>query len=823
MNDRPTTRATNPETLDDVVSVVILHEGVMAETLACVDSLDRLDWPADRLEIVLVDVGSVQGAARRLRQAVPGAIVAHLGDDPGRAGALNRGVGATTGHWLAFLATRNHPHRGWLRNAVDVLAADSSLACAASRVLGPGGVALDWPPRMSFTGHQVTIATVGGEEASDVGRADGREILFAPLEAMVMRADTFRDVGGFDPRYERDLEDVDLGWRLWLLGHRVVYTADSVVTRVTAIPAPEEVSEKERMRTERNALFTIYKNYDDASLAAALPASLALTTHRGVVLDELAAEAGATGHHTRASAAGVAAFVRCLPQLGVARAAVQASRQRTDQELFRSVRMSLEPDLSDPAFRSGVDAVVEQLGVGDSFGPRRRIVVATCDTLTPKMAGPAIRAWQIAAALSAEHDVRLVTTARATISDPRFRISEVGDPELRELERWCDVFLFQGWVLAGRPYLQSSTKVIVADVYDPMHLEALEQGRDGGEDARLEAVTSSTTVLNQQLLRGDYFLCASSKQRDFWLGHLAALGRVNPRTYDDDEMLGSLISVVPFGIGDTPPVHRKPAIKGVVPGIGLDDPVLLWGGGIYNWFDPITLLRAVDLLRRRVPSVRLFFMGLRHPNPEIPEMRMAVAARELSAELGLTDTHVFFNEGWVDYDERQNYLLEADVGVSIHLDHIETALSFRTRVLDYLWASLPVIATDGDALADLVRAHGLGLTVPPGDVEALEEALFRMLDDEGFRKTCSENEAAVIPEMRWSQVLAPLVEFCRAPRRAPDLLDPSASKAVRTELGRVKSNSAWRHDLRSGLEYLQWGGPPLLARKALGRLRRLLA
>jgi hypothetical protein len=108
-------------------------------------------------------------------------------------------------------------------------------------------------------------------------------------------------------------------------------------------------------------------------------------------------------------------------------------------------------------------------------------------------------------------------------------------------------------------------------------------------------------------------------------------------------------------------------------------------------------------------------------------------------------------------------------------------------------------------------------------VEALEEALFQMLDDEGFRKTCSENEAAVIPEMRWSQVLVPLVEFCRAPRRAPDLLDPSAAKAVRTELGRVKFDSAWRHDLRSGLEYLQWGGPPLLARKALGRLRRLLA
>ena len=42
---------------------------------------------------------------------------------------------------------------------------------------------------------------------------------------------------------------------------------------------------------------------------------------------------------------------------------------------------------------------------------------------------------------------------------------------------------------------------------------------------------------------------------------------------------------------------------------------------------------------------------------------MALAARTLSGELGLTGTHVFFNDGWVDYDDRQNYLLDADVGV----------------------------------------------------------------------------------------------------------------------------------------------------------------
>ncbi len=129
---------------------------------------------------------------------------------------------------------------------------------------------------------------------------------------------------------------------------------------------------------------------------------------------------------------------------------------------------------------------------------------------------------------------------------------------------------------------------------------------------------------------------------------------------------------------------------------------------IYNWFDPLTLLHAVDKLRARVPEVRLFFLGMKHPNPHVPEMRMAVETRALADELGLTGTHVFFNEGWVEYDDRQNFLLEADVGVSTHLDHVETEFSFRTRILDYFWAGLPVVATGGDSLAELIEERWRG-------------------------------------------------------------------------------------------------------------------
>jgi len=451
-----------------------------------------------------------------------------------------------------------------------------------------------------------------------------------------------------------------------------------------------------------------------------------------------------------------------------------------------------------------------------------RIVVATCDTLTAKMAGPGIRAWQIARALSAEHDVQLVTTTLADLPDSPFPVWSVDDHGLADLEKWCDVLVFQGWLIHNRPFLIGSEKVVVADVYDPLHLEQLEQGRDDGRRGRVLAVQSATAVLNEQLIRGDWFMCASEKQRDFWLGQLAALGRVNPATYDEDETLRSLIAVVPFGVPEAPPVRTRAAIKGVVPGIGPDDTVLLWGGGIYNWFDPLTLLRAVDQLRITHPDVRLFFMGLKHPNPDIPEMRMAVAARRLSDELGLTGTHAFFNEGWVDYDDRQNYLLDADIGVSTHLDHVETAMSFRTRILDHLWASLPTVSTRGDSLAAVIDARELGITVPAGDVDALQEALRRLLDDGDLRSRMGGNAGVLASELTWPQVLAPLVEFCRAPRRAPDLLDPTVTAGLRTDLTAVKER--WRgvgYDLRTTLGHLREGGPTLAARKAFGRLRRV--
>lgn len=430
---------------------------------------------------------------------------------------------------------------------------------------------------------------------------------------------------------------------------------------------------------------------------------------------------------------------------------------------------------------------------------RRRILVVTPDTLGVRMAGPAIRAWEIATALSEFADVRLISTNKAEgVSSERFHVAFADDQRLRTHVDWAEVLVFQGHTLRSHPWIKQTDTIIVADIYDPMHLEQLEQGKDFDPDTRIAVAVDTVEVLNDQLERADFMVCASEKQRDFWLGQLAGLARINPATYDRDPSLRSLLGVAPFGVQNEPPVQKTHGIKGVVPGIGPDDKVIIWGGGIYNWFDPLTLIEAVAVARRAHPDLRLFFMGAAHPNPDIPAMAMAVEARRRAEELGLTGESVFFNESWVPYADRADFLLDADLGVSTHYEHLETAFSFRTRILDYLWASLPIISTDGDTFAGIIREHDLGRVVPPEDVAALAGAIEELLYDEEARRRIAGNVAAYAREHTWEHTLRDLIDFCKDPSPAPDRVAGIVSERTRITndlLKRVdglESSSSWR-------------------------------
>jgi glycosyltransferase involved in cell wall biosynthesis len=458
---------------------------------------------------------------------------------------------------------------------------------------------------------------------------------------------------------------------------------------------------------------------------------------------------------------------------------------------------------------------------------RRRVLVISGDPIGVKLAGPAIRAWSIAEALSARHEVTLMSLTLVEDIPAPFALVQVSDGQDAEFgvwEQWADVIIFQGHAMEFFEALRTTTKIVVADIYDPMHLEQLEQAREFPTEVWDERVRIGTVVLNQQLARADFFVCASERQRLFFLGQLAALGRINPANYAHDPDLTGLIDVAPFGLSRTAPVHERDVLKGQRSGIASDDKLLLWSGGLYNWFDPKTLISAVSILSATHGNVRLFFQGTKHPHPGVPEMAIVSESKMLASSLGALDTSVFFNDSWVDYADRQNYLTEADVGVSTHRSHIETTMSFRTRILDYLWAGLPMVVTEGDVFAELIAAEGLGIAVPADDPQLLAAALERALFDERFIAETRANVTRVRERFYWDRVLEPLVHFVDTAHRAPDLalgrvlaVDRMPDRPVT-----AKPRGRLRGAIGTVLFHLREGGPKAVLARGFARIRREL-
>jgi len=625
-------------------------------------------------------------------------------------------------------------------------------------------------------------------------------------------------------------EDVDLGWRLNLAGRTFAYEPTSIAFHKHHASMTSFGAFKEQYLLERNALFTLYKNAGDEALAHLLPATLALAVRRAVARGGLDSEAFdlrrgdketdeiTVSKQTMAGVFAIDQFVSALPELEKEREKIQSTRKVTDQQIAELFGQQDAPSYQDRHYLSGYDAIVDAFDVLDAVRSTR-VLVITGDPIGAKMAGPAIRAWHIAQELSSVATVTLVSLSGHEPVDAPFELRTVrpyDDRAMSKLEKSADVIVFQGDAMDVFDSIRDSTKVIVADVYDPMHLEQLEQGREQGPEGWTRQVQGATDILNEQLGRADFLMCASERQKHFYLGQLAALGRLTPATYVDDPDFSKLISVVPFGLEERFPPASGAAMRGVVPGIGPDDKILLWSGGLYNWFDPLTLIRAVAVAATRHDDLRLFFLGTRNPNPAVPEMGIVAESRALAAELGVLGTSVFFNDSWVDYADRHNYLAEANVGVSTHFDHVETTFSFRTRILDYLWASLPMVVTRGDHFADLIEREGLGIAVDAEDVDGLAAALESMLYEPGKAESSSRAVAAVRQRFVWSHALEPLVDFVRRPRHAADIIVDTSG--VRRRARSTQRARGLRRNVDLAKYYLRAGGPMLVLRKVKSRL-----
>lgn len=400
-----------------------------------------------------------------------------------------------------------------------------------------------------------------------------------------------------------------------------------------------------------------------------------------------------------------------------------------------------------------------------------RVLIISHDVVDARMAGPGIRYWQFAHVLSREFDVTLAVPQSTNLTSSRFHILPYKPDQPQTIEQAieaAEVVVAGGYLLRDFPFLVAIDKPLVIDAYIPYLFEALELSSSLQSPDCLEAHEHTLGVLSAQFVAGDFFICANERQRDLWLGFLAAHGRINPYTYLEDKTLRRLIDVVPFGLPPELPRHEKQVLKGVHGNIAKDDKVLLWGGGLWQWLDPLTLIQAMARIVEKRQDVRLVFPGSRHPYKErVPDMEMRQQALQLSQELSLAERYIFFGE-WVPYEEWPNYLLEADIGISLHLDTVETHFAFRTRILDYIWAGLPIVATKGDAMSEVVEGYNLGELVDPEDVKQLTKTLLNLLDKPDLRQVYRSNFEEAAKQLTWDRVTEPLIRFCRHPYRAPD-------------------------------------------------------
>jgi len=412
-----------------------------------------------------------------------------------------------------------------------------------------------------------------------------------------------------------------------------------------------------------------------------------------------------------------------------------------------------------------------------------RIALLSSEPVRERMAGIGLRYLELARRLPAAAGVETVLVSPAPPEATRAALAAAeaaeGEPgeghddaapagavEVRAFRRGglarlladCDAAVAQGQ-LANDLVVECPRLPTAIDLYDPWLIENLHYREELG----LAPYENDHASWVLQMSRGDFFLCSSEEQRGFYLGFLAALGRVNPDRLAGDPDLAGLIAPVPFGVPQRLAPHR-PWLPERRPG---ERRVLF--GGLYDWYDPWTLLAALERLGGAdgddaAGGWRLLLIA--NPNPGSTPQRLLREVERECRRRGWWGSRVELLD-WVPADRRWDLLRDVDCLAAPHRPSLETRLSLRTRFLDAAAAGCPAIVTEGGAASRLVAEHGAGWVVPPEDPEALAAALRAALGDPEAAALRRRGAAGLAARFAWDRVLAPLAAFCRAPRTDP--------------------------------------------------------
>ena len=356
-----------------------------------------------------------------------------------------------------------------------------------------------------------------------------------------------------------------------------------------------------------------------------------------------------------------------------------------------------------------------------------RVLFLTDDRLGFAMAGSALRAWELANALSrAGHEVR-ISAADGSEKPHESAVELVQTP----CWAWSEVVVAPPWSLHLPAFV--GNHILVVDGATPLLAE-------------LDAMPSTPAIRRRRRTaaarlplakaRASAVLVAGGAQHDWWSRVLHR----RPQTP---------ILEVPFGIQHSDPPAESTDVIGVPP----DWSVVLWWGGVWPWLDLDTLLAARARLGR-VP-VSIVVPTATRPGGALAQFT-ANDLNRMAARYALSAPEVVPLEHWAPYDERHLTLNRAAVMAFLHRPSPEAELSFRTRAMDALWSATPMLLSAGGEVARLADALGWGEVVEPGSPVAVSDALTRLLEP---AEQARRREAIMEhrEHWRWSRVADPLV------------------------------------------------------------------
>ena len=790
-----------------LISVIVLNYNGLRHLDDCFTSLAALDHPADRVELIFVDNASSDGSVDYMRRAFPRVRIVANDTNVGYSGGNNIGVQHAQGDYVVFLNNDMRVAPSFLTHLIGAIRSGPDVRCAGAKIVNWDGTAIDFAAAGAhFAGYAYQLGY--GEPVASDRHTEIVPLLFACGGAMMIDRQVFVDAGGFDDDYFMFYEDLDLGWRLWLLGYEVMFAPDALVYHRHHGSADSVAAFRKQVLYKRNALCTVLKNYDDRNLGRVLPAVL-LGTIDGVVASasrqgrlplaefKLPATAAATGAPItldRLEASTLVAIhdvVQSLPRVMAKRRAVQRKRQRSDEQVAELFRRPFRhwPDVDpDVQYR-----VTNEFDVQDLFeGIPRRVLVISSDILPyPGLptVGSGLRAWGLGQGLAARgHEVifsmpKAALAGREALVPPEVRRLAWETFTLGEVARSADpdVIVVCNWPVMALLPTEWLGLPVVLDQHGP-HLMEREYQRAGDPAENIEHKLVA-------LRKADFFTCAGHKQWTYFQQWLERAGWTAEERQDRS-------AVIPVSLSPELPVHR--------PSDGL---TFVYGGVFLPWQDPTLALSTLVETLERAGRGHLLFYGGKHPVYPVD----TGIFDELLDRLQKSDRVVA--PGMVPHDELIAQYTRSHVAIDLMRRNPERELAFTTRTVEYLWCGLPVIYNDYGELAEYIRDFNAGWTVDPEDRAALARVLAEIIDHpEVIAERSAGAQRLVRERLAWNTTIAPLDHFVRHPAMRYH------EKPTVAEV--VASPTSMRHLLRRAWGVYRREGPVSAWRKGSRFIRR---